>query len=217
MQQMEAAGAHAVFVHLPEWCLQNAEGCGDLYANYIRAVARDTAVPLMATALRETGGGERPMLTTPILEALCDGGHFIGIKDDVYILGHRLELIRKLGGRLAIIGGGMLRQYIFCHHHPCQGEFAGITNPRRGARYFELLDQNNYVDAMKMQEEDERAGGFGIAGLNSRARNHVMFYGMGFAETYLTREPIVAATAEQADAIIADMRTKPQVFERVVR
>ena len=53
--------------------------------------------------------------------------------------------------------------------------------------------------------------------LHWMARNQVVFYGMGFAETYLMRSPIESATEAQAEAIIDEMRKMPTLYERVER
>ena len=217
VRQIEKAGAHATFVHLPEYCLQNPAGSGELYVRYIRDVSKETDLPLLATAL-PIGyiGGNPPMLTAERLGELCEDEQFIGIKDDIYILNHRMELTRQFSGRMGIIGGGIFRHYIFFHHYPNQGEFHGITNPKRGARCFELMDENNYLEVLKLIDEDELVRTT-PSDLHWMARNQVVFYGMGFAETYLMRSPIESATEAQAEAVIDDMRKMPTLYERVER
>ena len=218
LQQMEKIGAPAAFVHLPEFCLQNAGRCGELYVKYIRDAAKETALPLLAVALPVClTGDKRPILTVELFEELCEEEQFIGIKDDIYILDNRMALSVKFRNRLAIIGGGMFTHYIFFHHHPNQGEFAGITNPKRGARLFELLDENNYLEVFRMMEESAAGGRPSPPGLHGLARNQVVFHAMGFAETYQTRSPIAPATEEQAKAIIEGMHESPTQFERVVK
>ncbi len=217
VQAFEKIGAPAAFVHLPEHCLQNAFQCGELYVKYIRDVARETTIPLLAVALGIPGTTPRQtMLPVKFLEDLCEEEQFIGIKDDIYILANRLELVQKLSGRVGITGGGMFTHYIFFHHWPNQGEFAGIYNPKRGQRMFELLDENNYLEVLKMIEEDGQSGS-SLPGIHWMAKNQVVFYGMGFAETYRMRPPIASATEEQARAIIEYMHQAPTLFERVAR
>jgi dihydrodipicolinate synthase/N-acetylneuraminate lyase len=156
------------------------------------------------------------MLPVRLFEALCEEEQFIGIKDDIYILDNRIELVRKFSERMGITGGGMFSHYIFFHHWPNQGEFAGIFNPQRGQRMFELLDENNYLEVLKMMETDAQSG-LSLPGIHWMARNQVVVYGMEFAETYLMRPPIASATEEQARAIIEHMRRTPTLFERVAR
>ena len=218
VQKFEKAGAPAAFVHLPEHCLQNSFQAGELYLKYIQDVAQQTELPLLAVALPVPGSTPLvSMLPASRIEELCELEQFIGIKDDIYILENRMELIRKFDDRLCIIGGGLFNQYIHFHHCPNQSEFVGIYNPQRGQRMLQLLDENNYLDVLKMMEE-ENAQPFPLAqDLHWMARNQVIFYGMGFAETYLMRSPIASATEQQAEAIIESMRQLPTHFERVTR
>ena len=217
VQAFEKAGAHAAFVHLPEHCLQNPSHCGELYVEYIRGVARETEIPLLAVALPVPWSApSETMLPVQRFEELCEEEQFIGIKDDIYILENRMELVHRFSGRMGITGGGKFTHYIFFHHHPGQGEFAGIFNPKRGQRMFELLDGNNYLKVIGMLEEEARSG-LALPDLHWMARNQVVFFGMGFAETCVMRPPIAAATEAQAKAVIEHMRQTPVLFERVAR
>ena len=217
VQAFEKAGAHASFVHLPEHCLQNPSHCGELYVEYIRAVAKETEIPLLAVALPVPWSApSETMLPVQRFEELCEEEQFIGIKDDIYSLENRMELVRRFSGRMGITGGGKFTHYIFFHHHPDQGEFAGIYNPKRGQRMFELLDGNNYLEVIEMLEEEARSG-LALPDLHWMARNQAVFFGMGFAETCVMRPPIAAATEAQAKAVIEHMRQTPVLFERVAR
>ena len=213
----ERAGAQAAFVHMPEHCLQNANQCGEIYVRYISEVARQTTIPLLAVALGVPGTVAQPALTPQLYEELCNIEQFIGIKDDIYVLDNRLALTRKFGGRMGITGGGMFSQYIHFHHWPDQGEFSGMHNPKRGLRMDELLDDNDYLSVLKMMEEDSLNAPVYPPGCHWMARNNVVYYGMGFAESYQMRPPLVSATPQQAQTIIDDMHTKPLAFERVTR
>ena len=217
VQAFEKAGAHAAFVHLPEHCLQNPSHCGELYVEYIRAVAKETEIPLLAVALAVPWSAPfETMLPVQRFEELCEEEQFIGIKDDIYILENRMELVRKFSGRMGITGGGKFTHYIFFHHHPDQGEFSGIYNPKRGQRMFELLDENNYLEVIGMLEVDAHSG-LALPDLHWMARNQVVFFGMGFAETCVMRPPIATATESQAKAVIEHMHQTPSLFERVAR
>ena len=81
---------------------------------------------------------------------------------------------------------------------------------------FELLDENNYLAVIKMMETDGQSG-LTLPDLHWMARNQVVFYGMGFAETCVMRPPIATATEAQANAIIEHMRQTPTLFEQVGR
>ena len=215
VKQIEEAGAHGAFVHLPEHCLQNSFMAGELYVKYIREVAKETEIPLLAVALGVPWTYPmQAMLPVNLLEELCQVEQFIGLKDDVYILDNRREISMKFGQRLAVIGGGIFDHYIFFHHLPCQSEFHGIFNPKRARRQFELLDKNDYQGVFQMLEEEAKAG-LSMGEPHWIARNQVMFYGMGFTETCLMRAPIDSATPEQAKQIIRHMRDNPIVFEQV--
>ncbi len=215
VQAFEKLGAHAAFVHLPEHCLQTSSRCGELYVQYIRAVARETEIPLLAVALPVPWTSPpQIMLPVQLLEDLCQEEQFIGIKDDIYVLANRMELVRRFSGRMGITGGGIFTHYIFFHHWPNQGEFSGLFNPKRCQSMFELLDENNYLEVLQMIEEDQQCG-FSPPNIHGMARNQVVVYGMGFAETYLMRPPIASATEEQAKAVIRHMRQTPTLFERV--
>ena len=180
-------------------------------------MAKETEIPLLAVALPVPWSApSQTMLPVQRFEELCEDEQFIGIKDDIYILDNRMELVRKFSGRMGITGGGMFTHYIFFHHFPNQGEFAGIYNPKRGQRMFELLDENNYLEVIKMMEADGQSG-LALPDLHWMARNQVVFYGMGFAETYVMRPPIATATEAQAQAIIEHMHQTPTLFERVGR
>ena len=217
VQAIEKIGGPATLVHLPEHCLQNTFHFGELYVKYIRDVASATVIPLPAVALPiPWTSPPQTILPVRLSEALCEEEQFIGIKDDIYILDNRMELVRKFSEHMGITGGGVFSHYIFFHHWPNHGEFAGIFNPQRGQRMFELLDENNYLEVLKIMETDAQ-NGLSLPGIHWMARNQVVVYGMGFAETYLIRAPIASATVEQARAIIEHMRRTPTLFERVAR
>jgi hypothetical protein len=118
---------------------------------------------------------------------------------------------------MGITGGGMFTHYIYFHHWPDQGEFSGMTNPKRGLRMYELLDDNDYLAVLKMMEEDSQNPPHYPPGCHWMARNNVVSYAMGFAESYQMRPPLVTATPQQAQAIIDDMQDKPLAYERVTR
>ena len=217
VQEFEKLEAHAAFVHLPEHCLQNEYQCGELYVRYICDVARQTTSPLLAVALGIPWTSPvQTMLPAERMADLCEQEQFIGIKDDIYLLENRRELSRKFAGRMGITGGGMFTHYIFFHHLPNQGEFVGIYNPKRSQRMFELLDENDYLGVLKMMEEDAQHNRPQFD-LHWMAYNQVVFYAMGFAETYLMRRPINSATPEQVEAIIKFMHATPTLYERVVK
>ena len=216
VQQIEAAGCHAAFIHLPEHCLQNSFRTGEIYVKYIRDVAKESRIPLLAVALGVPWVAPiETMLPLPRLEELCEEEQFIGIKDDIYVLDNRREISYALQGRMGVTGGGMFTHYIFFHHLPNQGEFSGIYDPRRGHRMYQLLDEGNYQEVIRMMHEQTASDGEMEDPPHWMARNQVVFYGMGFAETYLMRSPLQTATREQAEQILQHMRANPLHFERI--
>ena len=81
---------------------------------------------------------------------------------------------------------------------------------------FELLDENNYLEVIKMMEADVQSE-LALPDLHWMARNQVVFFGMGFAETYVMRPSIVTAAEAQAKVIIEHMHQTPTLFEHVGR
>ena len=213
-QQIEATGCHATFIHLPEHCLQNSFMAGDIYVKYIRDVAAESKIPLLAVALGVPGTSPiETMLPLSRLEELCADEQFIGIKDDIYVLDNRQEISYALQGRMGVTGGGIFAHYIFFHHLPNQGEFSGIYDPQRGHRMYQLLDEGDYQQVIRMMHEPLH--GSLQDPPHWMAQNNVVYYGMGFAETYRMRSPLPTATREQAECILQHMRNNPTHFERV--
>lgn len=216
VREFEKLNAHGAFVHLPEHCLQNPYQCSELYVRYIQDVAKHTKIPLLAVALGIPWVAPiQTMLPTERIADLCETEQFIGIKDDIYILENRFELSRRFAGRMGITGGGRVEHYILFHHLPNQGELMGIFNPKRSQQMLKRLDNNDYQSVLRMMDEDAQISEPALD-LHWMARNQVVLYAMGFAETYLMRRPIGSATPEQVEATIKHMHTAPTLFERVV-
>lgn len=130
VQAFEEIGAHAAFVHLPEHCLQNPSHCGELYVEYIRSVAKETEIPLLAVALPVPWSApSQTMLPVQRFEELCEEEQFIGIKDDIYILDNRMELVRKFSGRWASPGVACSLTTFFSTIFPTKVSLPGFTTP----------------------------------------------------------------------------------------
>ena len=217
VQAFETAGSMAAFVHLPEFCLQNPSQCGELYVKYIQDVAKETGVALLAVSLPVYGEApSRTMLPSSLIEDLCAEDQFIGLKDDIYILEYRSELIQKFAGRIGVIGGGLFSHYLHFHHKPNQSEFTGMFHPQRGLHMYQLLDQNDYRSVLDMLEEDGQHW-WSPPDLHWMSFNQVIFYLMGFAETYVMRPPLPTATPEHVEAARKHMRHTPTTFARLKR
>ena len=215
VRQMQKIGAPAAFVHLPEWCLQSVD-TGDLYVNYIHGVASQTDMPILCVALPKSWTPTVPMLTIDRLEKLAEDENFCGLKDDIYQPDYRMSIARTFGQRLCTIGGGNRLHYVLFHHLPNQSEFAGLFDPKRALGFFELLDQNRVPDALDTLEQGKDAY-LSLPGLHWMALNQVVFYAMGFAETYLIRPPLASATDAEAKAIIDNVRKYPEAYEQIVK
>ncbi len=130
VQAFEKAGAHAAFVHLPEHCLQNPSHCGELYVEYIRAVAKETEIPLLAVALAVPWSAPfETMLPVQRFEELCEEEQFIGIKDDIYILENRMELVRKFQDAWVSPGAASSPTTSSSTTIPTRVNFPGFTIP----------------------------------------------------------------------------------------
>ena len=66
-------GTCSVRAPMPEHCLQNPSHCGELYVEYIRGVAKETEIPLLAVALPVPWSApSQTMLPVQRFEELCE-------------------------------------------------------------------------------------------------------------------------------------------------
>ncbi len=204
VEGMGKRGADAVMVHPTEFMLQNPKS-GELYVSYVLGVAATTKLPVLVCGLPDPWQTAVPHLTNERYAELAKAENFIGLKDDYYQIPFRQGLIQEFGERLCVIGGGMLRNYILFHHYPNQSEFPGlwVFNPKRAELFFELLDAGKVSEAIGMIDEAEQAY-YGAPGVHWIAQLLAKFHAAGFAETRLVRPPLVSATEEQADDIVAN-------------
>ena len=213
VQQMHEAGADTIMVHQPEWVMQNGN-TGDVLVNYIEATLKETDAAILCCLLPDMSTTATPLLGIEQFERLVQHDNFVGLKDDFYGIPYRKALIDRFGDRLCIIGGGIMHQHVLFHRYPCQGEFAGMFNPARAVRAFELLDRGNYSEALDMIDA-EIAGGWGPPALHWLAACHVMYFAMGLAGSYQMRPPLTSASGEQAAEIVAHVRKHPELYSRV--
>ena len=209
-RDMLKAGADAVMVHQPEWIMQNG-GTGSLMVHYLKTVCSETDGAIMCCLLPDSGSTRTPLLDCGAFEQLIEHENFIGLKDDVYQVPCRMALTKQFGDRLAIVGGGLMRQYVLFHRFPCQGEFCGHFNPPWAARLFKLLDDNNYLEALPMIEESIEAA-WAPEGVHWLAAVHARFHALGFVDSCRMRPPLQTVTAEQAEAIAEHARQHPGLF-----
>jgi dihydrodipicolinate synthase/N-acetylneuraminate lyase len=208
VRQIREAGAHAAFVMpQPEW------QSGALFRDFLGHMAAATDFPLLFVSLPSPEGPHGPNLSAGDYELLLEHENIVGIKEDFNDIPYRMELIRRYGRRLCIIGGGALRNYLFVHRYPQQGELDGQFSPRTARRFVRLLDEGCLDEALTLIEQREAAINDFPQGLDWQAKNQVYLKGLGFAESVRMRPPIVAATDEQVRDVIQRMRKYPGVFE----
>lgn len=210
VRKMHAAGVDAVMVHQPEWVMQNG-GTGPIMVDYLKTVAAQADGAVMCCLLPESWTDRAPLLGPDAFEQLVEHENFIGLKDDFYKIPNRMALIKKFGDRLAIVGGGDLRQYVLFHRFPCQGEFCGHFNPQWAIKLFRLMDENNYTEAMQMIEGWIDAA-WTPEGAHWLAACQARYHAMGFASSYRMRPPLRTLTPAQAEAIVEYMRQHPELF-----
>lgn len=208
VQQMQKVGAHAAFV-MPNLMSQ----AGPAYRDLLCYVAGATELAILFVSYPAPNVPGTPNLSVDDYKLLLEHDNIVGLKEDYNDVAYRMELIRNFGDRLCIIGGGVLRNYLFFHHYPQQGELAGMFNAGRALRFLKLLDEDRLNEALEFMERQARAIQDAPADLDWLARNQVRMQVMGFAETWQMRPPLASATEEQAQDLIVRMRQYPDVFE----
>ena len=207
--QLYSAGAHGVYIFPPT----SASQSGDDYVRLVNRIAATTEAPLFVYSFPSPARPASAMLSVQHFENLIENENFVGLKDDVNVPTYRMELIRTFGDRLAITGGGTMRNYIQFHHYPCQSELAGFFGPRRALRLTELLDRNDYAAVLHIVEQWDQVRAQSHGDLFYLMVNQVVMYALGFARTWKTRPPMQPATQAQAEQIIACVRKYPEIFE----
>ena len=209
IEELRATGADGVFVMPPLVALQS----GPDYVRVLLHLLKGTEAALLAMAYGKPGEPSTPMISMQDLDLLIEQANFIGIKDDLNIPAHRLALIDRYGDRLAIIGGGIQRNYVQFCRYPCQSELDGFFSPRRSLRLLDAARAGRLHEALEIVEQWDRLRAEVHSEVQWQAANQVIMYAMGFAATYLVRPPLVSATEEQARRIIDSVKKYPDVFE----
>lgn len=207
LQQIQKLGAHAAFV-MPE-----SDGwTGGQYRRHLRSVASETDLPVLFVSNISPTAPGTPNLEMTDYEMVIEQENIVGLKEDFNSIPYRMDLIRKFGDRLCVIGGGVQRNYMFFHRHPQQGELFGQFSPSSALGLVKLLDEQRMYDAMELMDRREVALQKSLVGLDWMARNQVFMHHMGFAESWKLRPPLVSATEEQAREMIARLRECSDVF-----
>ena len=209
IEDLYATGADGVFVMPPPVAAQS----GPDYVRVLCHLLEQTDTPLLAMSYGKPGEPSTPMIPMEGLDLLVEHENFIGLKDDVNLPRHRLALIDRYGDRLAIIGGGLVRNYMQFCHYPCQGELDGFWSPRRSLRFVDVVAAGRLHEALRMVEEWDRVCAEPRGDVQWQAHNQVVMHALGFAATYRVRPPLVPATEEQARRIFDSMKKHPEVYE----
>ena len=207
LRQIQELGAHAAFV-MPE-----ADGWpAAQYCEHLRSVAGTTDLPLLFVSNISPTAPGTANLGMPDYDSLVERKNIVGLKEDFNNIPCRMELVRKFGDRLCIIGGGVQRNYMFFHHHAQQGELFGQFSPSSALRLVGLLEEERMREAIELIDRRECALQDSLAGLDNLARNQVYMQHMGFSESWKLRPPLVSATEQQARDVIAQLGKYADVF-----
>ena len=105
IEELYQAGSHGVFI-VPLFLT------GSEYQAHLRHLLKHTQVPLLSMSGIDPQAPGEPNILVQDYGALIEYDNFIGLKEDVNIPAYRLNVIDSYGDRLAIIGGGVLRNYM---------------------------------------------------------------------------------------------------------
>ena len=207
VRQIQKLAAHAVFV-MPE-----PDGWPAVqYRALLRSVASQTEFPLLlVNNISSIEPGTSNMGMTDY-ESLAEQEDIVGLKEDFNSIPGRMDLIRRFGDRFCIIGGGVVRNYVFFHHHPQQGELFGQFSPGSALSLLKLLDEERMEEVIDFIDRREYGLQVSLGKLNNLARNQVYMQYMGFSESRKLRPPLVSATEEQARDVIAELEKFTDFF-----
>lgn len=203
-RQMQDKGVDAVFVMPRIYCK------GSAYCDYLRHVAASTDLPLLFVNDPDFNDRNRADIDGEDLQSLADVEQIIGLKDEMRSVLHRLNFNACFGDRFCVIGPG-IRHFLVLFPH--QAELDGFFNPAEAVEFMKLLEADRLSNAhasLDAWADALRDRPQGVAGF---AANQVCLYALGFGEGWQVRPPLVPATEEQAQDIIARMRKHPRVFE----
>ncbi len=209
VNEMQEVGVDAAFV------MPNIHYHGGGYPAFLHYVAGQTELPLLFTNDPDFHIPLAPNVSVDDCESLLEHENIVGLKDDTRIAGFRMELIRRFGDRLCIIGPGTRRDYLFYHYYPQQANLDGYFSPTETMRFLGLLDEQKLSEALKLVERQEAAFReiHSIPDLEGLAANWVCLHTMGFGESWRVRPPIVSATEQQAREVSAVVSRYPDIFE----
>lgn len=214
VEQLCAAGAAAVFV-MPSYLMiadQTARDDG-LYLRLFDDVAARTGAPVLMNCFGVQGKPGEPMVSPEAIEPLIARPNFIGLKDDVNSDSYRAELIRRYGGRLAMVGGGHRRRLVDFFSYPLQGELDGYFAPRQALRMEQMLRSGRKAEALALIDHIDRVMEEIPSDLFWLVQINLILYAMGFARTPRVRPPLRTPSRGQIERAIAVVRANPDVFE----
>jgi len=203
VREMQDKGVDAAFVMPHIQCM------GSGYRNYLRYVAANTDLPLLFANDPDFNDRTKATIDGDDLQALADIDQIVGLKDEMRSVGHRLAFNARFGDRFCVIGPG-IRHFLVLFPH--QAELDGFFNPTEALEFLRLLEADRLsdirvsLDAWMTALRDRPAG---VAGF---AVNQVCLHALGFGQGWQVRPPLVPATEEQAQDIIARMRKHPDLY-----
>ena len=208
VDELYGAGADGVFVMPPMAALES----GPDYARVLLELLQHTEAPILAMSFPTPSDHSTPLLSMDLIDRLVAHERFIGLKDDVNVPAQRLKLIDRYGDRLAIIGGGSVRNLMQFSHYPCQSELDGYFCPRRALRFSDAVTAGRLHEALAMIEQWEHVTGR-PADIQWQTRNQVTCFTLGYASTYRMRPPLSTPTEAQAARVCEHVKAHRDVFE----
>jgi len=204
VRQMQDKGADAVFV------MPHIYGKGPAYCDNLRHVATKTDLPLLFVNDPDYNDRTRADVDGDDLQSLADVDQIIGLKDEMRSVLHRLNFNARFGDRFCVIGPGV-RHFLVLFPH--QAELDGFFSPAEAVKFLKLIEADRLSDILASLEawtDALRDRPEGVAGF---AVNQVCLHALGFGQGWQVRPPLLPATEEQAQDIIARMRKHPHLYD----
>ncbi|MEW6752066.1 MAG: dihydrodipicolinate synthase family protein [Candidatus Latescibacterota bacterium] len=208
VRELQRLGAHAAFV-MPNLMTEH----GVLYRDHLRCVAAQAELPLLFVSYPSPGQPGKPNLAVADFDLLLEHETIVGLKEDNNSVPYRLELVRRYGDRLCIIGGGVLRNYFHFHAHPGQGELDGMFHPARALHLADLLRGGRLQEALDLIDEQERAFADSPSSLYWLERNQAVMHVLGPAPTCTLRPPLQTPSRQHVEAVRTWVRRHPSCFQ----
>ena len=200
---------------MPGWLMiaDDSARADGVYLRQLDRVAVQTAAPILMNGFGIHGKPGEPSVPPEAIEPLVQRENFLGLKDDVNSDAYRSELIRRYGGRLAMIGGGHRRRLVEFFGQPLQGELDGYFAPRQALRMEQMLREGRKDEALAMIERIDRVMAEIPSDFFWPVQTNLIMYAMGFARTPHVRPPLRIPSRKQVEQTVAVVRANPDVFQ----